>query len=184
MTTGTQDRACELSSIHVTARFTLTGTFPKPAFKSEELATDREDRTLAYLLKQQSSWTYRINSYEVVKTTVAEEIDSNWASGWRYYVDGKRVLAQVQRDLRVFSNVTMLIDTVMVRIRNSPDDLPPEVRRLKEHLAELGKLQLAKPVEMLQVTESHDRAVAEAATAAPADSILNVQGYEGYPRGL
>lgn len=146
-----------------------------------ELEGDSEafDKIERQLHSQIEVWSYRLGAYREVRTDVAADIEAGWDSNWRFYVDGKRVFAELQRRYPVFKNVQMLVDTLMVRIREKAESAPEDVLRLQGVLRSLQEARPPVPWEPSQASvrdEAVRNAVAGASSAHPE---LNTDGPHG-----
>ncbi len=125
---GLKDAAVEQ---FVEARVRRVGPLPQGAERRGKKLGDR----IEYRLHEEASlWDHRIRIYPDVRKDVVTEIDSRWDADWRYYVDGKRVISELQRRYAVFRNGSMLTDSLMVRARETTGLMPSEAQRLQAAL--------------------------------------------------
>lgn len=134
---------------------------------------DEHDRVQKNLHAQRSIWERRIQEYPKIREQIRAEIESSWQDRWRYYVDGKRVLGEIQRQFPVFKNISMLIDTLMVRARDREDLMPSDAKRLKVSLQKL-QLPSAIPDRQRSISQERDQDIRTAlAKGTIADPELN-----------
>lgn len=165
------------SAIEQFVRFRVERLVP-----DEPAAIDRlSDRIAQDLASQRQLWEYREREYGRIRTEVAAEVESEWPLRWGRYVDGKRVLAGLQKEFRVFAHMSLLVDDMMVRAREDDRILPSDCVRLRDLLRE--KITTSSPV--LKFDESavriRDTEVEVAVSRMAPDPALNAPAPEVYP---
>lgn len=153
---------------------------------------DGIDKIHFQMQEQKRLWEERIDFYPRIRESVETEILEGWGNSWHRYVDGKRVFNEIQRQFPVFRNASMMIDSLMFRVRESEVWMPDEARGLKTRLRDLGNLDREHVAEAvgeavdsrLEEFAVRDREIERAAAeTSRSDHSLNLSPNEMYRHG-
>ncbi|MDC7805142.1 AAA family ATPase [Sphingomonas sp. BLCC-B65] len=158
----------------------LTRKMPESSTGAGEL--DSLDRIARSIREQRDLWEYRLTHYSALREEVQGEILAEWGDDVMSHIDGKRALAQLQHRYPVFKNVSMLVDALTVRLRESPELLPADVRRLQEAI--VGMVETRPRVGADASSGWSEEVQAEISTdLTPPSPTLNVAGHDPYYYG-
>ncbi|PPH37915.1 hypothetical protein C5C53_06000 [Rathayibacter sp. AY1E3] len=131
------------------------------------------DRIEKDLLIERDLWAARADAYAGIRADVLSDLDQRWTAEWHLFVDGKRVLAEIQRRWPVYKNTASLVDNLLVFARESSGLMPKRAIDLKDALIGLkAHSALAiKTADVISDQEKEELATKLAAVESPDDEL-------------